>query len=139
MANPLRQPPLDRYFVSPTIPHVPKKEKRVPSVTGIARFVKNTKGPEKENGLFVAGTVDEEGLRRAFAGCGRISSVSVFARYAFVVFDGDVDIACIVGRKHNIGGRMVYVDEIRGSDPYFIPVGKRRRTNLWHNYSDKFG
>ena len=54
------------------------------------------------------------------------------------IFDDDVNIDYIVGRMHEIGGRMIYTDKIKGKYPWFIPSGKRRKMNLWHNYKNKF-
>lgn len=139
MINPLKQAPLDSYFISPNISHIPYQGKRhSPRIHGVGKFVKYFEASKEENGLFISKAAKEEDLRNVFTRYGAIRDIRIFGRYAFVLFENNIDTSSITERHHDIGGVSIYVDKIKGQSPYFVPRRSRKKANMWHRHKDKF-
>lgn len=135
MRDLLTQPPFDEYFASPTVPRgVQERRKGAPRISGVGGLLKHLPVPEQKGGVFVAAPVTREMLSEAFAGKGTIRSTTIFKRYTFVEFEGDVNTESVGASHYNIGGRLVAVDRVRGSSLKFVPCRLRRRASLWHDY-----
>jgi hypothetical protein len=137
--NPLRQPPLNKYFQSPIIGHIASaKRKRHTKIDGVARFIEHISKPKAPPGLFITRPSTEEKIREAFGSYGPIRYIRCLKQCCFVMYEDGVDIGGLVGKHHRIGEDQIFVDAVRGSDPDFVPLRYRNRADLYHNRKSKF-